>query len=137
MAIKDSRRLSIVVPYLYPDLDYKDGKDYYLQNDSDGKGTYVIWNNKDITKPTDQELADAKEDAINDDWWKVLRYERDQLLKESDEYAVSDRPDNADWISYREKLRNLPTTVTKPDYEVLNNQEKADWLTDLLPTVPK
>ena len=135
MAIKDSRRLSIVVPYLYPDLSYVDGKDYYLQND--GEGTYLVWNNKNISKPTDKELADAKENAINADWWKVLRFTRNKLLKESDEYAVSDRPDNADWLSYRVKLRNLPATVTKPDYEVLNNQEKSNWLTDLLPTAPK
>ena len=137
MGIKDSRRLSIVVPNLYPDLSYKDGKDYFLQNDSNGKGTYVVWNNKDISEPTDKELEDGKKQALINHWWKILRMERDQLLARSDQFAVSDRPDNADWVSYRGKLRNLPATVTKPDYEVLNNLEIADWnISGLMPNKP-
>ena len=48
--------------------------DYIIvQNDSDGKGTYLIWHNTEITKPTDKKIADEKENAMNDYWWKLLR----------------------------------------------------------------
>jgi hypothetical protein len=69
-----SRRLSIVVPYLYPDLVNKPFVgDYYLKNDGTRKGTYVVWLREDIPAPTDEELAAAKEDAVNDFWWKTFR----------------------------------------------------------------
>ena len=34
MAISNSRRLNLVVPYLYPDLENGLDKDYYLQNNT-------------------------------------------------------------------------------------------------------
>ncbi len=37
------KRLSIVMPYLYPDLENELHGDYHLQNDSDGNGTYIVW----------------------------------------------------------------------------------------------
>ena len=36
------------------------------------------------------------------------------------------------------ELSDLPTVVTKPDYEVLNNQEIRDWVSNIpIPTKPK
>ena len=73
-----SRRLSIVVPHLYPNLVNNPlTGDYYLQNDSDGKGTYLVWKTEKVTKPTDTELANAKEAAVDADWWRALRKIRD------------------------------------------------------------
>jgi len=149
MAEKDSRRLSLVLPHLYPDLKGKpptvNGEhkpelaDYLLRNDSDGKGTYVIWQNTDIPEPTAQELADAKEGAINAVWWKSLRFHRDRLLKDSDWSQGTDIPSDlkTSYATYRQELRDLPTAVTKPDYETLNNQSAEEWnIRSLMPTEP-
>ena len=141
MAQKDSRRLFMVVPYLYPDLaSGMANGDYHLQNDSDGNGTYVVWHNNEIPEPTDQELADAKEDAMSAWWWKRLRQKRDELLVESDWSQGADVPDalKTSYATYRTDLRDLPTTVTKPDFETLNNQNVKEWNIDgLMPTKPK
>ena len=144
MAISDSRRLNIVVPYLYPDLvnNGSESGDYILQNDSDGSGTFIVWNNEEITKPTDQELADAKEEAINAHWWKILREKRDELLVDSDWSQGADVPDDlkASYVSYRNDLRDLPTTITKPNFDTLNGQEEIEWIEDIdasMPSDPK
>ena len=140
MAISDSRRLNIVVPYLYPDLvnNGSESEDYILQNDSDGNGTFIVWNNEEITKPTDQELADAKEEAINAHWWNVLRKERDKLLVDSDWSQGADVPDDlkASYVSYRNDLRYLPTTITKPNFDTLNGQEEVEWIEDIDASMP-
>ena len=144
MAISDSRRLNIVLPYLYPDLNNVASgtwnyEDYSLQNDTDGRGTYIIWKTDAVTEPTAQQLADGKEAAINDYWWKRLRKTRDKLLVESDWSQGTDVPSalKSSYATYRTDLRDLPTTVTKPDFATLNNQEVFDWkIDDLMPTKP-
>ena len=146
MAQSDSRRLSMVLPYLYPDLrnDASSTADYHLRNDMDGTGTFLVWENNEIPEPTDQELADAKEDATNAYWWKRLREKRDRLLVDSDWSQGADVPDDlkASYVTYRNDLRNLPTTVTKPDFETLNNEsnnESVDnrWnMKNYMPTKP-
>ena len=129
MAQSDSRRLYMVLPYLYPDLENR--KDYNLENLSDGNGTQLVWLNTEIPEPTDQELAEAKEDAMNAYWWKRLRVVRDRLLIDSDWSQGADVPDalKTSYATYRTDLRDLPTTVTKPDVETLNN-ESNDNITD-------
>tara|TARA_Y100000310_G_C20453478_1_gene701907 strand:- start:44 stop:460 length:417 start_codon:yes stop_codon:yes gene_type:complete len=138
MTQKDSRRLSTVLPFLYPNLvndGDEGGGDYHLQND--GNGTFLVWKNTEIPEPTAQQLADAKEDALNADWWRMLRLTRDRLLKDTDEYATTDRPDNADWLTYRQELRDLPDNVTKPDFEIIEDQSVMEWNIDgLMPTKP-
>jgi len=138
MTQKDSRRLSTVLPFLYPNLVNdvgEGGGDYHLQND--GNGTFLVWKNTEIPEPTAQQLADAKEDALNADWWRMLRLTRARLLKDTDEYATTDRPDNADWLTYRQELRDLPDNVTKPDFEIIEDQSVIEWNIDgLMPTKP-
>jgi hypothetical protein len=130
MAQSDSRRLNIVVPHLYPDLKIgtEAGCDYHLQNNSDGKGTFIVWKTEAVAEPTEQQLIDGKEAALDAWWWTRMRGIRDQNLTQSDTYAVTDRPNNSAWITYRQELRDLPTTITKPDYATkLNNQSITEW----------
>jgi len=139
MAQKDSRRLSIVLSYLYPDLENE--QDYYLQNDSDDTGTFIVWRNTEIPEPTEQELANAKEDAVNDSWWKRLRRKRNKLLVDSDWTQGADIPSDlkSSYVDYRTDLRDLPTTVTKPDFDTLDNQSVNKWtenINSLMPTKP-
>ena len=139
MAQSDSRRLYIVMPYLFPNLENEQGKDYYLQNDSDGTGTQLHWHKEGIAEPTAQQLADAKEAAINDYWWKMLRMKRNKLLVNSDWSQGVDVPSaiKSSYATYRTDLRDLPTTVTKPDFSILNNQSVGEWgINSLMPTEP-
>ncbi len=139
MAQKDSRRLKIVMQHLYPDLENSAIGDYSLQNDSNGTRTFVVWHNNDIPEPTAQEIADAKEPALNAYWWKVLRVIRDNLLVESDWSQGADVPSDlkASYATYRTDLRDLPDNVTKPDFDTLNNQSIREWdISSLMPTKP-
>ena len=139
MAISDSRRLNIVVPHLYPALENGHNKDYYLQNNSDGNGTFLVWLTDAVTEPIAQQLTDAKEVSMNDYWWKRLREKRDKLLVDSDWSQGADVPSDlkSSYATYRTDLRDLPTAVTKPDYETLNNQSVGEWNIDsLMPTKP-
>ena len=145
MAITDSRRLYIIIPHLYPDLE-NDGagdstKDYRLENHSDGRGTQLVWHNNEVAAPTDQELLDAKEPAIDAYWWKLLRNKRDKLLVNSDWSQGTDVPSalKNSYETYRTNLRDLPTTATKPSFSTLNNQEDTKWIEDInaqMPTKP-
>tara|TARA_Y100000310_G_C20520136_1_gene733231 strand:- start:70 stop:483 length:414 start_codon:yes stop_codon:yes gene_type:complete len=137
MAIQDSRRLNIVLSYLYPDL--VNDLDYRLENASDGKGTYILWHNAEITEPTEQELADAKEGAMNAYWLKLLRKKRDKLLVDSDWSQGADVPSDLKltYVDYRNDLRDLPTTVSKPSFDILNSQTFKEWnINSLMPTKP-
>ena len=154
MAQKDSRRLSIVTEYLYPDLNKRttpkgdvvyqldpELQDFQLRNDGNGRGTYIIWQRDDIPEPTEQELADAKEPAVNAAWWKGLRFNRDKLLKASDWSQGTDIPSalKDSYTTYRQELRDLPTAVSKPSFETLNNQSVNKWHEDienLMPSKP-
>lgn len=138
MAQSDSRRLFTVLPYLYPNL--TGDKDWKLYSKDSKKGTQIIWLNKNIAPPTDKELLDGKEGGLIRFWWMVLREVRGKLLKASDTYALPDRPDNDEWLSYRKKLRDLPTTVKPPSFEVLNNdsvRENRNRIENLMPTKPE
>ena len=141
MAQSDSRRLAMVLPYLYPDLknDASATADYSLRNDMDDTGTYLVWLNAEIAEPTEQQLSDAKEPSVNAWWWKLLRIKRDRLLKASDWSQGADVPSalKTSYATYRNDLRNLPTTVTKPDFATLNNQSITEWDIDsLMPSKP-
>ena len=135
-----SRRLSIVVPHLYPNLVNNPlTGDYYLQNDSDGKGTYLVWKTEKVTKPTDTELANAKEAAVDANWWRVLRKIRDEKLIASDWTQGADVPSDikTKWATYRTKLRDLPTTVNKPAYsELIKLEVTTSGIDALMPEEP-
>ena len=123
MAIQDSRRLSKVLQYLYPNLQHNPNLpdcDYYCQNE--GSGTSFVWLTDKVAKPTDEAINNAKEAALDAWWFKKLRKRRDQLLAETDWTQGTDVPTETKnkWSAYRQKLRDLPTTATKPSADVLN-----------------
>ena len=135
-----SKRLSIVLPHLYPNLvnDYVSG-DYYLFNASDGKGTQLMWQTTKVTKPTDTELANAKEAAVDADWWRVLRKIRNEKLVASDWSQGNDIPSDikTKWATYRTKLRDLPTTISKPAYsELIKLEVTTSGIDALMPEEP-
>jgi hypothetical protein len=56
------------------------------------------------------------EEGISDEWrWERIRIWRNKLLKDSDSRMVEDAPwDKSAWATYRQDLRDLPTTVSDP-----------------------
>jgi len=144
MAIEDSRRLNMVLPYLFPNylnaLEDMEG-DYHLINFADGKGTQLVWHTDKSVEPTAQELADAKAEAMPSCWLGLLRRWRDKELINSDWSQGTDVPSalKTSYATYRQQLRDLPTTVTKPAYSTLDNQtekQMVDHMDTLMPTKP-
>jgi hypothetical protein len=146
--------LPMVMEHLYPDLNKTTnshtGKveqtadlsllDFYLEDNSDGNGPHIVWQNSDIPEPTEQELSDAREPAVNATWWAELRLLRDKFLTESDWSQGTDVPTDlkASYETYRQELRDLPNNVTKPSYEVLKTQRAKLWeIYKLMPTKPE
>ena len=79
---------------------------YYQDDDGNWKRGWWIY-----TK-TDDEIQDYYDQLCVD-----VRLERDELLKETDWWAVSDRTMTAEQIAYRQALRDI-TTQTDFPYEV-------------------
>jgi len=69
-------------------------------------------------------MAWINEAGIPDEWkWERLRLYRDDLLKASDWRMVEDSPfDKTVWATYRQTLRNLPTSNLDPSKIVFPNE---------------
>ena len=78
----------------------------------------IVWNSENtLSKPTLAECEAAWQEIINEEPMKKLRKERDNKLLETDKYATIDYPHANEtvkqaWITYRQALRDLPTTAT-------------------------
>ena len=61
-------------------------------------------------------LAEEETEPIPDDYvWERLRNKRNSLLFWTDHRMVTDAPwDLAPWVSYRQKLRDIPKTTNDP-----------------------
>ena len=61
-------------------------------------------------------LEKVFEEGIPDEWrWERIRIHRDSLLKDSDWRMIEDAPwDKTAWATYRQQLRDLPTSVSDP-----------------------
>jgi hypothetical protein len=102
--------LSPALMNLYPNADW------YL------KGyTYegLVWNDKSIEKPSEEELTAKYEELVAAKPLKDLRKERDDLLAKTDKYALPDWPHASlekqrEWLEYRQTLRDLPANTEDP-----------------------
>jgi len=73
----------------------------------DGRGVYTLDWTHDSTEPTLEQLQDA---LWLEDWAEV-RTHRNELLAETDFYALSDVPMSSDMTTYRQALRDVPASV--------------------------
>ncbi len=75
------------------------------------KDTYdtLEWFEKDILKPSDEELKEYWEEIKEEYFKENMRQERNRLLQESDFRVVSDYPQRDKWILYRQELRDFPS----------------------------
>ena len=105
--------LSDKIVAIYPDLKgvrFNEG-DIIVENNSDGKGEVIAkWDVKDKSKPTEKQLKDVDEAAIEAEYnLSSLRIERDLLLQQSDWTQSRDvtLSNDADWKTYRQALRDI------------------------------
>ena len=136
MTIALNWRYNKILRHLYPDLE--SGKHYILRNRFDGNGPQLQWITKAVAKPTTQELTDAKEAAINAWWWARLRIKRNTRLKTSDWTQGADTPSaiKDPWATYRQQLRDLPATISKPSFATFDDQQEHVMSTNLLASFP-
>jgi len=78
--------------------------DYYVTWDS---GRYVIIWDRIEPVPTEEQL-----EASLYTWnWEAVRKHRNELLTETDFYALSDDTMSADMTTYRQALRDIPAST--------------------------
>jgi len=95
--------------------------DFKLENDGSGDAL-VYWNVLKLgAQPTlasiDSQISDSE---IESYWrWKIIRAERDKLLRESDYLILADAPvdetQKQEWTTYRQSLRDIPQDYDSPD----------------------
>ena len=76
-----------------------------------GGATTVTYSNGSVVSP------ESHNDIVKEIVLSSIRLERDTLLTESDWRTNSDYPypDKAEWITYRQELRDLPSTYDGTD----------------------
>ena len=67
------------------------------------------WNGSSYDKPV---IPDTRTD---EEKWNTIRNERNELLKQTDFYALSDVTMTTEMSDYRQQLRDLPTSTSNPD----------------------
>jgi hypothetical protein len=72
----------------------------------------ITWFSEDIPQPTILEVEAKISELKAAEPMRLLRIHRDKLLTETDWWAVSDRTMTSEQSSYRQALRDLPTTAT-------------------------
>ena len=65
----------------------------------------------------DSQISDSEIESYRR--WKIIRAERDKLLKESDYLILADAPvdetQKQEWTTYRQALRDIPQDYDSPD----------------------
>ena len=92
----------------------------------DQNGKIIDWYNKDIKKPTEEEVQTKIVELEAAEPMRLLRLERNQKLAETDWVTLKaysqkqDVPEN--WANYMQALRDLPETAEpKLENEMLTN----------------
>lgn len=63
---------------------------------------------------------EVNQQEVDENLWKIIREERDNLLAQSDKFMLTDwfnsfSPDKQTaWVTYRSDLRNIPQIYTNP-----------------------
>jgi len=92
----------------------------------------IEWKDTEQTKPTEEEVNSEIARLQSEEPMKRLRDYRNKLLAESDWMANSDVTMSDAWKTYRQALRDLPSTATP----VLDNTSKPGISGVTWPTKP-
>jgi len=72
----------------------------------------IEWKDTEQTKPTEEEVNSEIARLQSEEPMNRLRLERNRLLAQSDWMANSDVTMSDEWRTYRQALRDLPSTAT-------------------------
>ena len=108
--------------YVGKEVDFKN--EVLLHDNGDGVVFIKEWN-LDIPQPTIEELNAYESIADSNLKWKRIREKRNQFLAETDYLALSDNTMSAEMISYRQQLRDLPSSTSNPDDVVFPEKPEA------------
>ena len=92
------------------------------------EGEKLIWKDVEQTEPTEAEINAKITELQNAEPMRLLRLERDRKLLETDWRASSDLTLSSEWSTYRQALRDLPSTAT-PTLDDYGNLENVTWPT--------
>lgn len=91
-------------------------------------GSYVVYHDGQ-TPPTEEEILAKLQELRIAYPMKLLRQERNQRLSETDWMSFSDSPTMTDdWKTYRQALRDLPSTA-EPQLDEQGNLTNVTWPT--------
>ena len=102
------------------------GAEWFMKND-----VIINWYSKDIAQPSEEEIQTKIADLEAAEPLRLLRIERNQKLAETDWMALNDVIMSGEWKTYRQALRDLPTT-TEPQLDDVGNLTNITW-----PEVPE
>ena len=86
------------------------------------------WADKTRVKPTKSEIQAKITELEATEPLRLLRIERNRLLQETDWMANSDVTMTDDWKTYRQALRDLPSTAS-PSLDEKGNLTNVTWPT--------
>ncbi len=96
----------------------------------------LIWQDESQTKPTEDEINAKITELKNAEPMRLLRVERNRLLAETDWVSTKSIDTgvgiSTDWKTYRQSLRDLPSTQTP----VLDNNSSVGISSVTWPTKP-
>ena len=92
-----------------------------------------IWSDNNYTKPTEQEILDKRVEIHNSYGLKLIRDQREDLLINSDKYAIPDWPHSSEakrqeWLDYRQALRDM-TITQSPQVDANGELLNVTWPT--------
>jgi hypothetical protein len=100
-----------------------------IPNDQRMQTKHVIVNSEHegiITRPSDDQIKHKVQELQNAEPMKVLRRERNLKLAQTDWRASSDLTLSSEWSTYRQALRDLPSTAT-PKLDDDGNLQNVTW----------
>ena len=106
-----------------------DVKAFYVEDGGDGAVTYTV---SDASNPTDSQIAAEITRLDNAEPMRLLRVERDKRLAACDWRASSDLTISDEWKTYRQQLRDLPSSANPK----LNTGYRLDKSSVTWPTEP-
>jgi hypothetical protein len=118
--------LTQVIIRLHPNAKFR------ITNDDYNK---LKWHESNTeSKPTLEECEAAWQEIINEAPLKKLREQRDEILKQTDQYGLADYPFNSEeikqtWFTYRQQLRDLPQNSLNISLNEQNELVGVEWPT--------
>ena len=88
----------------------------------------IIWRDTETSRPTDEEIQTKLAELRNAEPMRLLRKERNRIIAETDWMANSDVTMTDDWRTYRQALRDLPSTA-EPQLDAEGNLTNVTWPT--------